>query len=355
MPTLDSNVSTNTATGMTALVYAGPQAGVELATRPVPEISGVDDVLVRVAATGVCGTDRGILLGNFPAVTGVILGHEAVGEVAAVGSAVSSLRIGDKVVINPTYYCGNCRPCRRDSPAHCQAKEGREIGVDCDGTMAGYIALPERFAHRLPKGMSLRRASQVEPLACVLNNLAAASPKPSDHILILGAGPIGTLCAFVLSAQGARVSLAERDPQRTELARSILPPRVPVSSEPMAGLRPDVIIDTVGTLLEEALEWIEDGGTVVVMGEREGVGATVALRSLVTRGLRVVGAGPYSPRDFELALDLAGDLPLEALITHELPLERYAEGFGLLAAGPLAAGGYSAMKVLLVSNERGLS
>ena len=355
MPTLDSNISVNTSTVMPALVYAGPQAGVELATRPVPEISGVDDVIVRVAATGVCGTDRGILLGNFPAVSGVILGHEAVGEVAAVGPAVSSLRIGDKVVINPTYYCGTCRPCRRGSPAHCQAKTGREIGVDCDGTMAGYIALPERFAHRLPDGMNLRRASQVEPLACVLNNLEAAAPRPGDHILILGAGPIGTLCAFVLAAQGARVSLAERDPQRAALARSILPARVSVNSGPTAGLRPDVIIDTVGTLLEEALERIEDGGTVVVMGEREGVGATVALRSLVTRGLRVVGAGPYSPRDFELALDLADDLPLEALITHDLPLERYAEGFGLLGAGPLATGGYGAMKVLLVSNERGLS
>ena len=340
---------------MPALVYAGPQAGVELTTRPVPAISGGDDVIVRVAATGVCGTDRGILLGNFPALSGVILGHEAVGEVAAVGPAVSSLRIGDRVVINPTYYGGTCRPCRRGFPAHCQAKEGREIGVDCDGTMAGYVALPERFARPLPDGMSLRRASQVEPLACVLNNLAAASPKPGDHILILGAGPIGTLCAFVLAAQGARVSLAERDPQRADLARSILPARVSVSAGPTAGPKPDVIIDTVGILLEEALERIEDGGTVVVMGEREGVGATIALRSLVTRGLRVVGAGPYSPRDFELALDLAGDLPLEALITHELPLERYAEGFGLLAAGPLASSSYGAMKVLLVSNERGLS
>lgn len=354
MPTLDSDVLMNTTAVMPALVYAGPQIGIEMATRPVPEISGGDDVLVRVAATGVCGTDRGILLGNFPAVTGVILGHEAVGEIAAVGSTVSSLRIGDKVVINPTYYCGTCRPCRRGLLAHCQAKQGREIGVDCDGTMAGYIALPERFAHRLPDGMSLRRASQVEPLACVLNNLAAASPRPGDHILVLGAGPIGTLCAFVLAAQGARVSMVERDTRRAELARSILPARVPVSSGLGSGLRPDIIIDAVGSLLEEALEQIEDGGTVVVMGEREGVEATVALRSLVTRGLRVIGAGPYSPLDFELALDLAGDLPLEALITHELPLERYAEGFGLLAAGPLAAGGYDAMKVLLVSNERGL-
>jgi fructokinase len=354
MPTLDANISANTTAVMPALVYTGPLAGVELTTRPVPEIRD-DDVLVRIAATGVCGTDRGILLGNFPAVSGVILGHEAVGEVAAVGPAVSSLHPGDKVVINPTYYCGTCRPCRRGAPEHCEAKEGREIGVDCDGTMAGYIALPGRFAHRLPDGMSLRRATQVEPLACVLNNLAAAEPRPGDHILVLGAGPIGTLCAFVLAAQGARVSLVERDPRRAELARSMLPARVPVSSGLGSGLRPDIIIDAVGTLLEEALERIETGGTVVVMGEREGVGATVALRSLVTRGLRIVGAGPYSPRDFELALDLARDLPLEAMVTHELPLARYAEGFGLLAAGPGNGGSYGAMKVLLVSHDGVLS
>ena len=340
---------------MPALVYAGPAAGVELAVRPVPVPSGDADVLVRVAATGVCGTDRGIVLGSFPAVAGVILGHEAVGEVAAVGPAVDALRPGDAVVVNPTYYCGVCRPCRRGMSAHCLAKEGREIGVDCDGTMAGYVLLPARFVHRLPDGMGLRRAAQVEPLACVLNNLAAAAPRPGDHILIFGGGPIGTLCALVLAAQGARVNLAEQDPRRAELARDILPARVAVAAGPATGLKPDVVIDAVGTVLEDALGRVENGGTVVVMGEREGATATVGLRALATRGIRIVGAGPYSPQTFELALDLARDLPLEALITHEIPLQRHAEAFALLAAGPLSGGGYQAMKVLLVSDGGRLS
>lgn len=340
---------------MSALVYSGPPGGVELTTRPVPALVEESDVLVRVIATGVCGTDRNIVLGCFPAVPGVILGHEAVGEVMAVGPSVISVRPGDPVVINPTYYCTRCQPCRRGVMAHCQAKEGREVGVDRDGTMTGYIVLPERFVHRMPAGMAYRRAVLVEPLACVLNNLSAARPRWDDRILILGAGPIGALCAMVLASRGARVSVVERDPRRAELARDVLPRGVSVAGGPASASRPDVVIDTVGTLLEDALDAIENDGTIVVMGEREGAVAKVGLRSLVTRGIRIIGAGPYPPSAFEFALDLAAELPLESLITHALPLERYTQAFGLLGATfppSLSPPGYAAMKVLLVSDEQ---
>ncbi|MCC9305886.1 alcohol dehydrogenase catalytic domain-containing protein [Kitasatospora sp. RB6PN24] len=321
--------------------------------RAVPAFDG-GDVLVRVAATGICGTDRAILLGEFPARRGVVLGHEAVGAVAAVGAGVGSVAPGDRVVINPTYHCDRCRPCRRGMQAHCGAKAGREVGVDRDGTMADYAVVPERFVHRLPAEVPYRRGALVEPLACVLNNLAAARPRWDDRVLVVGAGPIGALCALVLARRGARVTLAERDPGRSAVARQVLPEGVRVleAGEAVAADSPDVVIDTTGTLPGDLLGAVAAGGTVVVMGEREAAVAAVPLRALVTRGIRLVGAGPYRPADFELAVDLARDLPLERLVTHVLPLERYAEALTMLAATAGAApGGYSAMKVLLTPDE----
>ena len=346
-------------TTMPALIYSGPSKSLQLARRPVPRLVRDSDVLVRVVATGICGTDRGIVMGTFPAVDGVILGHEAVGIVEEVGKSVSSLQTGDRVVINPTYACGECRQCRRDAAAYCSGKEGREVGVDCDGAMAGFILLPETSILRIPDEMSFRRATQIEPLACVLNNLSAIAPRHGDRIFVFGAGPIGTLCAYVLATRGFHVHIVEKDERRADIARDALdaltPSHVAVSIAPPNGERPDVIIESVGWLLEEALGLIGEGGTVLIMGAREGVEARVPLRPLVTRGVRIVGAGPYSPQDFELAAQLAQDLPLERFITDEAPLERFVDAFGMLAAGPESTGGYRALKVLLVSDERSLS
>ncbi|GHH87490.1 alcohol dehydrogenase [Streptomyces sulfonofaciens] len=333
-----------------------------LRSRPSPAPHHPDDVVVRVAATGICGTDRGIVLGEFPALDGVVLGHEAAGVVQAVGTAVTEVSPGDRVVVNPTYTCGRCRPCRRGLAAHCTAKDGREIGVDRDGTMAGAVVVPERFACPIPDTVSFRRAAVIEPLACVLTNVEAAAPRPDDRVLVVGGGPIGTLCALVFAHRGVRTVLLERDATRAALARGILPDAVEVAtgSGPGIGLpagllphRPDVVVDTTGVLLEEALALVAAAGTVVVMGEREHARASVPLRPLVTSGVRVIGAGPYPPRLFEAAVDLAADLPLERIVTAAFPLAAYREAFAALGA-PLepgaGAGAYTAMKVLLVSD-----
>ncbi|MER6169080.1 zinc-dependent alcohol dehydrogenase [Streptomyces violaceorubidus] len=348
-------------TDMQALVL---EAGTpRLRTRPTPVPGHPEDVVVRVAASGICGTDRGIVLGEFPALDGVVLGHEAAGVVTAVGAAVTAVRPGDRVVVNPTYFCGRCRPCRRGMAAHCTAKDGREIGVDRDGTMAGAVVVPGAFVHPIPDTMSFRRAALVEPLACVLNNVEAAAPRPDDRVLVIGGGPIGTLCAMVFAHRGTRTVLLERAPERAVLARSILPPAVRVISgdEPELCLAegapadsPDVIVDTTGVLLAEALTHVAPGGTVVVMGEREAARASLALRALVTEGIRVIGAGPYPPHLFRAALDLADILPIDRIITDEFALDAYEDAFAALAA-PLGAGvtggTYTAMKVLLVSDS----
>jgi fructokinase len=327
-----------------ALVAAGPRA--TLTERPAPVVSDPCDVLVGITMTGICGTDRAILLGEAQAAPGVVLGHESVGVVAAIGPAVAGLRPGDRVVINPTFYCTTCRMCRRGRMALCRAKEGREIGIDRDGTMAAYAVVPERFTHSIPDGLPDRRAALVEPLACVLNNLRCAAPGWDDTIIVLGGGPIGALCALVLAARGFRLQLTEPDPRRAALVREALPRTVDVTDGPDVAHRPDVVIDTVGTMPGPWVDLVADGATIVVMGERAGSVGAVPLRRLATAAIRVVGAGPYAPADFESALHLAVDLPLESLVSHEMPLERAGDAMAMLGV-PDPDDGYAALKILL--------
>ncbi len=169
-------------------------------------------------------------------------------------------------MINPTYYCNTCRTCRQDRRAFCPSKLGRELGIDCDGSMADFVVLPDRFLHPVPEHVSDQRAVMVEPLACVLNNLRAAAPGPAARTLVLGGGPIGALCALVLAHRGAPVTVVEPDPHRAGTLSSILPSTVTVSPTCLPHERADVVIDTVGTLPLPDLDLVADGATIVIMG-----------------------------------------------------------------------------------------
>lgn len=205
---------------MRALVYLGP-GSVELQERPAPRAAAADDVVVKVVGTGICGTDRKILHGRFPARPGVVLGHESVGLVQEVGAGVRSLAVGDRVVVNPTLYCGWCVPCMRGATNFCRNKAGTEVGVDRDGTYADAVVLPERFVRRVPDGMSFRSAVLIEPLACVLNNVQAAELTVDDTVTVLGAGPIGALVALVAARTARSVTVAETDDYRLSRAREL--------------------------------------------------------------------------------------------------------------------------------------
>ncbi|MFE6848328.1 zinc-binding dehydrogenase [Streptomyces sp. NPDC057686] len=367
---------------MRALVYLGPGSA-ELQDRAAARLVTGDDVVVEVVGTGVCGTDRKILFGRFPARPGVVLGHESVGVVRETGPQVSSVRVGDRVVVNPTLYCGWCVPCRRGATNFCRHKAGTEVGVDRDGTYAEAVTLPERFVERIPAGLPFRSAVLIEPLACVLNNVEAASVTFDDTVVVLGAGPIGMLTALVAARQARRVTVAEPDGYRLEQAREQFTHVVDVAETDVAeavvkasgGERPSVVFDTTGTGLDSALQLIDDGGRIVLMGFDDGY--TVPLRPLrlTNRGIRLIGAGDYRADIFPVAVDLAAELSgpqgpgagtragavpvLERLVTHEFPLERYTEAFAAL--GGLTGGdgdggtgrrpGYDALKVVIRSHS----
>ncbi|MEV4463703.1 alcohol dehydrogenase catalytic domain-containing protein [Micromonospora echinofusca] len=328
----------------------GRDRTLELVDRPDPACRAPDDVVLRVEQTGFCGTDRGVLLGRFSAAPGVVMGHEAVGEVCEVGAGVSTVRPGDRVVVNPTLYCGLCDRCRRGLLNFCVNKAGTELGIDRDGAFAEYLRLEERFLYAIPPDMPYDRAVLVEPLACVMNNLEAAGTRPGDRVAVLGAGPIGTVAALLADQYGATVRLLEQDPFRRRAAEAFfrdLPCRAVCVEEPggvpQAGA--DVVVDTVGSLLAEACAMAADLGRIVVMGFDAQATATVRPLELLQRGLTVIGAGDYNSLLFARAVETARHLPLEGIVTHHFGFDQVDAALAVLGIG--AGAGYAGMKVVL--------
>lgn len=322
-----------------------------LTERLKPRCSAPDDVVFRIVHTGVCGTDRGVLVGKFPAETGVVMGHEAVGEVVEVGSGVTTLKPGDRVIANPTLYCGLCEWCRRGELNFCLNKAGNEIGIDRDGAFAEFMRLEERFLFRVPDDMSYDRAVFVEPLTCVLNNIDAARLRPHDRVKVLGGGPIGLVTALVAGYFGSPVELLERNTFRREAAASFFSSvegcgAVVKDPQDATSYDSDVVIDAVGDLLNQACVYARNMGRVVVMGFNEQAQATVRPLDVLQRGLTITGAGDYNSLIFPRAVELARRLPLERLITHRYALDQFSDALNTLGvtAGPNA---YSGLKVLI--------
>ncbi|CAM5648054.1 L-threonine 3-dehydrogenase [Streptomyces rimosus subsp. rimosus] len=273
------------------------------------------------------------------------------------GAAVTAHKPGDRVAINPTSDAGSCPPCLRGHWDFCANKAGTEVGLDLDGAFAEFIRLPERFVHAVPEGMDFDRAVGVEPLACVLNNVEAGRLRAGETAVIVGGGPVGVVCAMAAHYYGARVLLTEPDPYRQELCREVFAGdfggRVTVRppDDPDLAGRGDVVIDTVGNLLEQSMAYAATRGRVVVMGYNSKASATVRPLEILQRGLQIIGAGDYNSRLFPRAIELARWLPLERLVTHRFPLERHEEAFAALAAAPGSP--YSALKVGSYRSDRG--
>lgn len=188
---------------MIALVkHAKGEGNVSLSDRPIP-VCGEDEVLVKVAYGGICGTDIHILHDQFAYYPPVILGHEFSGEVAAVGARVTGYAVGDRVVGEPhNKACGKCYLCRNGHIQNCADK--RSIGWGIDGCFTDYVVMPEKLLHKVPAGLSLAEAAMAEPTAIVAHQLLErARVTPGDSVVIMGMGPIGLLAAQMAKVAGA--------------------------------------------------------------------------------------------------------------------------------------------------------
>jgi alcohol dehydrogenase len=272
---------------MKALVYHGPgqKAWEDV---PDPKIIEPTDVIVQIDTTTICGTDLHILKGDVPAVTdGRILGHEGVGTITEVGSAVHNLAVGDRVILACISSCGSCEYCHNRLPAHCLAAEGAEgigwiFGHLIDGTQAEYVRVPfaENSVYKLPAGVSDDAAvmlSDILPTGFEIG-VRNGRVKPGDVVAVVGAGPVGLSAMMTAGLYGAaRIVAIDLDDNRLEMAKqfgatdSVNNGRDGWREELFAmtdGLGVDVAIEAVGipATFDTCTDIVRPGGSVANVG-----------------------------------------------------------------------------------------
>ena len=311
----------------TGIVWNGTQ-GVGPVSRETP-VPHAGEVLVEVEACGLCGTDLHIASGEYPmARPGVVIGHEFCGTVAQVGEGVENVSAGDRVVVDPNIPCRACTHCRNARPHLCENPEA--IGVTRDGGLAETAVVPAAQAYRVPDGLPPEAAALTEPLACALHAVDLAGLKPGQEALVLGAGPIGVLCAALLATAGAsRVLLSEPNPERRARAGSF--GAEPVEPGSLSEGAADVVLECVGRpeTLRAAVDVARAGGTVVWVGVAPPE-AEVAVRpyDIFRRELTIRGTytNPFT-MERSLALLASGRVNWREVVTHRLPLSRFDEAW----------------------------
>ena len=335
---------------MKAVVFVG-NGMLELQELPDPRPERSDDVVVRVAANGICGSDLRALT-TPPQMAydeGVVVGHEFVGEVSAVGDAVTGVGLGDRVTAVPNINCQVCWYCRSGHLNLCE--NFVHLGSMRNGGAAEYVVVPERMIVPVPDTLSDQMATLAEPLACVLNGTRAAGVHPGETVLILGAGPIGLLYQMIFKAAGAQVIVSEPGEHRAALARelgadAVIDPRrqdaVEAAREATGGRGADVSVDSVGMLLNDAIAAVRKGGKVLVFGLNEEARAEVPIVEIAYRELHVHGVY-IGKGTFPLAIELLdrNEIGFERLLTHRFEFARAMDAVDAARSG-------EAVKALLV-------
>jgi len=305
------------------------------------------EVLIRVAACGICGSDvHGYDGSSGRRVPPIVMGHEAAGTVAALGDGVTDFAAGDRVTFDSTVYCGTCAPCRRGEINLCDNRQ--VLGVSCAeyrraGAFAEYVAVPSRIVYRLPDGLSFAEAAMLEAAAVAVHAVSLAQSFPESTALVVGVGMIGLLAAQALRAAGcSRVFVADVDGSRLKLAQdlgatAVLSAETDIAAQVLqltGGAGTDVVVEAVGRTetVTASVESVRRGGTVVLVGNisRE---VSIPLQKVVTRQIRLQGscasAGEY-PRAMELLA--SGAIQVKPLITAIAPLADGPQWFARLHA-----------------------
>lgn len=325
---------------MLSAVFAG-EGRLVMEERAVPALSRADDVLLAVEACGICGTDLQILNvpPGHPATPGTIMGHEFVGRVEAVGSAVGNLAPGRRVIVDPDPKCGTCGPCRAGRPASCLNLVA--LGVFRDGALASHVVAPASAVHPIADAVPARIAALAEPLACVVNGTRKAAARPGESVVIFGAGAIGCLFLAVFRAAGCGpVVVVEPAPERAAVARSMGADEV-VAPDGLEGLMrrrlpegADIVVDAVGDQLGSAIDTAAMAGRIVVFGMNSNARPAIPQVRITERSLTIMGTY-ITDFTFPEAIRLleSGRLLVEPMIGAVLPLARIDEGFALLRSG----------------------
>ena len=318
---------------MRALTIVQPhQAEVQEIASPEPEGR---DVLIEVQACGICGTDVHILRGEYMGSYPIIPGHEFAGVVRAVGPDVRRVSVGDRVAVEPNIACDNCFACLHNRQNFCHNWEA--VGVTRPGGMAQYVTAPEKTVFGLD-GLSFEVGAFMEPLSCVIHGVERADVRLADRVAIVGAGPIGLLLLQVIQRQGAAsITVAERQPARLDLARSFGADRAVSSADELGKEAYDVVVDATGAVavMSKTLTWVRPGGTILLFGvPPRDTQLTLDAFAFFEKGVTVRSSFTSVRNSYQaLGLLKSGQVEVEPLVSHRLPLEEFEHGVTLIEEG----------------------
>lgn len=307
-----------------------------------PKIINPDDVLIKVLVCSICGTDVNMaksLSGNYGDNVGKIFGHELVGEVEAVGSAVKGVKPGDRVVVNPNSYCCTCDACRNGYRNHCQNME--LMGLSHPGAFAEYVKARELQVFKISKDVPVEKAAFAEPLSCAMNGFSRLDITPGDTCVIIGCGPIGLLFAQLARLNGARVCCIEINESRQKVARklgfTVLSPdtneNITAKLREMWGRRANYVIDAAGRQLCTAIAIAEFCGKILCFASPRQIDEA-KLAPIQSKELTIMGTFIINDSMQRAITVLENDLlDLDPIITHKLPLEELDRGLELMRTG----------------------
>jgi L-iditol 2-dehydrogenase len=321
---------------MKALVLAEYKK-LELTEVEAPK-AGTGEVLIRVGACGICGSDvHGYDGSSGRRIPPIVMGHEAAGRIAKVGAGVMGLAEGDRVTFDSTIYCGDCGYCRRGEVNLCDRRQ--VLGVSCGdysraGAFAEFVAVPARVVYKLPESISFAEAAMLEAVAVAIHGVSLAKISAESTALVVGAGTIGVLTLQALRAAGCkRVLVSDVDETRLKMAKELGAAEVLLADKDIVaqilqrtgGVGVEVAIEAVGRneTVNAAIASVRKGGTVVLVGNISPE-VTLPLQKVVTRQIRVQGscasAGEYPEA---IGLMASGAIRVKPLISAIAPL---AEG-----------------------------
>jgi len=333
---------------------------------PSPTIEDPHDVVLRIAYVGVCGSDvhfwtHGGIINKVSAEKPLIMGHEASGIVHEIGSAVSSLKIGDKVAIEPGQPCRRCRSCKAGRYNLCSTMKFAASPPHSHGALTRYFKMPEDYCYKLPDSMGLDEGVLVEPLAVAVHVARLADIKAGQDVVIFGAGTVGLLCAAVAKALGAKkIVSVDVNASRLDFAKkfaatgTFLPSREDSAEESARkiieenGLEEgaDAVLEATGVeiCIETGIYALRSGGTFIQAGLGK-FNVQFPIVKLSEKEINMKGCFRYNAGDYELAMHFleSGKISVKELISSEEPFERatfawektkHGEGIKNLIRGP---------------------
>ncbi|WP_269859426.1 zinc-dependent alcohol dehydrogenase family protein [Streptomyces sp. RPT161] len=320
---------------MKAAIITGV-GSVEVAEVPDPT-PGPREVVVEVAACGLCGTDLHILQGEFAPTLPVVPGHEFAGRVVAVGSQVDELRDGDRVAVDPSLYCHECYYCRRGRNNLCE--RWAAIGVSTAGGAAQYAVAPAANCVKLPDHVRTEDAALIEPLSCAVRGYDILRNELATHVLIYGSGTMGLMMLQLAKLTGAAsVDMVDLNRERLATAEQLGCSSAVISADEIERPRGwDVVIDATGNekAIQDALGRVGKGGTYLQFGVSDyAARATIEPYRIYNQEITITGSMAVL-HSYERAAELfsMGVLDPEVFISDRLPLDDYASALDRFRAG----------------------